>query len=619
MTWLQALSESYDNYSIHIGKEEKVPLVPIFHTTQNADIEIILNTEGEIQKSRLIEDNKVTVIPCTEESSSRTSGKTPHPLCDRLEYVAGDYEKFFNLETNSFYQAYLKLLGQWCSSPFSHPKVQAVYKYVSKGTLVTDLCNNKTLSLPDNIEVLVKNKDFPTKAFVRWLVRVEDDPEDALWNDKLVIESWIKFYDSLQQKKGLCYVSGKIENLAKLHPKKILHSADGAKLISSNDERNFTYRGRFSTSEQVYGVSYQTSHKAHSALRWLIAKQGYRDGSLAIVAWHMKCKKIFNPLENSKELCESTQSCNDEGNDDFETKGHTGEHCSKELRKRISGYTTKLSLTELTKNPNMVIIALDSASPGRASLLCYRRLSEKDYLLRLEKWHTHCCWMQRYEYYSFEGAPSPIDIAKTAYGKEVNQELRKKIVREILMCIIDGMPIPIYLLQACFNRTIQRHGLDQNEWKKLLGITCALFRKYYFDKNQRNYQMTLELELLSRDYLYGRLLAIAEHIEYTALPDEEKSRRMTNAARLMYRFANYPFETWRTIELSLIPYRERLISKKPGIFIKLEKEMDSIMSAFKREEFISSEKLTAEFLLGYHCQKEANFKSKEIVTTTETN
>ena len=131
--------------------------------------------------------------------------------------------------------------------------------------------------------------------------------------------------------------------------------------------------------------------------------------------------------------------------------------------------------------------------------------------------------------------------------------------------------------------------------------------------------MTLELELLSRDYLYGRLLAIAEHIEYTALPDEEKRKRMTNAARFMHRFANYPFETWRTIELSLTPYRERLISKKRGIFIKLEKEMDSIMSAFKHEDFVSSEKLTAEFLLGYHCQRKANFKTKEIETSTETN
>lgn len=619
MNWLQALSESYDNYSTHIGREEKVPLVPIFHTTQHADVEIILSIEGEIQKSRLVENNKSTVIPCTEESSSRTSGKTPHPLCDRLEYIAGDYKNFFNLETGGFHQAYLKLLGQWCSSPFSHSKVQAVYTYVSKGTVITDLCNNKTLFLPENIEASVKNKDFPTKAFIRWLVRVEDDPEDALWNDKTVIESWIKFYDSLQQKKGLCYVSGKTENLAKLHPKKILHSADGAKLISSNDTSNFTYRGRFSTPDQVYGVSYQTSHKAHSALRWLIAKQGYRDGSLAIVAWHIQCKNIFNPLENSKELCESTKFCNDGRKYDFETKAYTGEYCAKELRKRISGYTTKLSLTELTKNRNMVILALDSASPGRASLLCYRRLSEQDYLLRLEEWHTYCCWMQQYENYFFTGAPSPIDVAKTAYGKEVNQELRKKTIREILMCIIDGMSIPAYLLQACFNRTIQRHSLDQREWRKLLGITCALFRKYHYDKNQRNYQMNLELELVSRDYLYGRLLAVAEHIEYSALTDEEKTTRMTNAARLMHRFANYPFETWRTIELSLTPYKQRLISKKYGAFVRLEKEIDSIMSAFTREDFVSSEKLTAEFLLGYHCQKEANFKSKEIETTTETN
>lgn len=131
--------------------------------------------------------------------------------------------------------------------------------------------------------------------------------------------------------------------------------------------------------------------------------------------------------------------------------------------------------------------------------------------------------------------------------------------------------------------------------------------------------MTLQLEILSRDYLYGRLLAIAEHIEYSALSDEEKNTRMTNAAKLMHRFANYPFETWRTIELSLIPYKQRLISKNYGGFIELEKVMDSIMSDFKYEDFVSSEKLTAEFLLGYHCQKKANFTPKKIKTTTETN
>ena len=31
----------------------------------------------------------------TEKSGSRTAGKEPHPLCDNLRYLAGDYTKYY--------------------------------------------------------------------------------------------------------------------------------------------------------------------------------------------------------------------------------------------------------------------------------------------------------------------------------------------------------------------------------------------------------------------------------------------------------------------------------------------------------------------------------------------
>ncbi len=34
----------------------------------------------------------MTIIPVTEKSGSRTAGKEPHPLCDNLRYLAGDYK-----------------------------------------------------------------------------------------------------------------------------------------------------------------------------------------------------------------------------------------------------------------------------------------------------------------------------------------------------------------------------------------------------------------------------------------------------------------------------------------------------------------------------------------------
>ena len=59
--------------------------------------------------------------------------------------------------------------------------------------------------------------------------------------------------------------------------------------------------------------------------------------------------------------------------------------------------------------------------------------------------------------------------------------------------------------------------------------------------------MKLETERHTPDYLYGRLLAIADNIENYALRMAGEGRE-TTAARLMQRFADRPFSTWRTIE-----------------------------------------------------------------------
>ena len=65
-------------------------------------------------------------------------------------------------------------------------------------------------------------------------------------------------------------MSGKVEVLSFLQPKKIRNEGDGAKLISSNDEKNFTFRGRFSDKSQAFSIGYEDSQKAHNALKWSI-------------------------------------------------------------------------------------------------------------------------------------------------------------------------------------------------------------------------------------------------------------------------------------------------------------------------------------------------------------
>ena len=116
--------------------------------------------------------------------------------------------------------------------------------------------------------------------------------------------------------------------------------------------------------------------------------------------------------------------------------------------------------------------------------------------------------------------------------------------------------------------------------------------------------MGLEIERTTRDYLYGRLLALAEHIEKAALIGSEKNRD-TSATKLMQRFAERPASTWRTIELALTPYKSRLRISKGGLMHKFDALHDQIVCAFKPNDFTSDSPLSGEFLLGYHCQREA--------------
>ena len=81
---------------------------------------------------------------------------------------------------------------------------------------------------------------------------------------------------------------------------------------------------------------------------------------------------------------------------------------------------------------------------------------------------------------------------------------------------------------------------------------------------------------------------------------EANENRSTNAARLMQRFAERPYSTWRTIELALTPYKVRLGVKSK----KRQRMIDEVIALFNVNDFINDKRLSGEFLIGYHCQRE---------------
>ena len=130
--------------------------------------------------------------------------------------------------------------------------------------------------------------------------------------------------------------------------------------------------------------------------------------------------------------------------------------------------------------------------------------------------------------------------------------------------------------------------------------------------------MALEEHRTTRDYLFGRLLALADNIESYAL-SQAGEKRDTTAARLMQRFADRPFSTWRNIELALVPYRSRLRSSErgAGFLWKRENLLDEIQCRFQPDDFTSDRALSAEFLLGYHCQRATLLRGSEPAVADE--
>jgi len=658
MNWVQSLYETYENCQsmIGTGAETQIPLLPICHTTQKAQIEITLNAKGNFRRARLVsKDESRTIISCTEKSAGRTSGEAPHPLCDKLQYVAADYKQYGG-EKKPYHASYLELLAKWVESGAPR-KVQLIYAYVQQGNVISDLAAHKILFVDENNKLFIerpreKDKNAPldifdllsggidpktkeikpwqAEAFIRWAVEIPGDAEDsAVWNDQSVIQSWIEYYSSTKETMDICLVTGEKSFSADQHPAKIRNDGDKAKLIASGKSRNktgkitvddgcgFTFLGRFTFPDQAATVGFKTSQKAHSALRWLIARQGYKSGDLAIVAWATSGATVIQPTDDP------VDAWDEDAPSEEASVAYTAQEVAIRLKKKIAGYRQ-----ELGETAQMVVMAVDSATTGRLSIVYYRTLTSSDFLGRIERWHETCSWYHTYHYdkeqkryIPFIGAPSPAAIAEAAYGRRLDDNLKKATIKRLLPCIVEGQPIPFDLVESTVRRASNRIGIknpddkkyrgdEEYTWKKTLSIACSLYRK--FKEGKEKYDMSLDETRTTRDYLYGRLLALADNLENWALRDAGEKRE-TTAARLMQRFAEHPYSTWRQIELALRPYIARLGGKS----FNLQREIDKVVDMFDPKDFTKDTRLSGEFLLGYHSQRQALWQNRSTKEESE--
>lgn len=630
MSYLRALYTTYENNEIEVGKiatnetkDKKIieyMLLPISHTTQTAHIEVTVNMDGTLNKAEVI--NKVsTILPFTEESGSR-SGKNyvPHVLHDKLMYVAGDYVDYTNdTEKAEAFQKYITQLQEWCESPFHHEHVKVIYNYVRNGHLIRDLVNQKVLHLDDNGLLLSKWKgkaeDKPEifsvvagdqeSAFVRFNVHVPGKIIDNVWKNKEIIDSYINFYNTKLKENDICYVSGKESPIIKRHPNKLRNSGDKAKLISANDSTGFTFRGRFNDSLEAANISYDVSQKAHNALKWLIERQGKTIDGRVFLIWGSKNPDIPDATEEFSEN-------NFIGLNDLLRRLHDGDSYSdtkevlaRQYRQILQGIKKSLNLLE---NEKIYILTIDAATPGRLAVLYYRDYEIDAYLEKLMEWHSSVSWRQVYkkdnQWFEYYGSPSFQTIAKAAYGPRPSEKVVKGVMERLLPCVLDGRKVPIDIIKSAIIRASNPQFFDNTwEWEQVLTVACSLVKKHY---EKEEYKVALDKTNTDRDYLFGRLLAVADVLERSALGKDEN--RATNALRYMNVFQSNPLRTWNTIQKNIQPYMIKLTNNNQ--IRRYTDLFDELHGKFKYEEF-NNKPLSGKYLLGYFSQREDLYKKND--------
>lgn len=599
-------------------------LLPPYHTTVTAQITVTIDQKGNFMRAEQVDLNdKMTIIPVTEKSGSRTAGKEPHPLCDNLRYLAGDYTDYYE-DDGECNRLYISQLEKWAESDYCHEKVRAIYSYLKKDTLIKDLIGQKLIKLneknqiddKENIQGIVQ-----TKAFVRFIVRsstvdLYQDTFDECWKDRMLQECYIQYVRLQEKEKGLCYLTGNMEPITYLHSKKIRNEGDGAKLISANDSQNFTYRGRFTSKEEAFAVGSETSQIIHNTLKWIIRRQGTFFDTMTMVTWETSNQLNMPKWDKDTEWITSDYEKDQEKNDwDDYDDWSEGEPAwdgnpitAEKFYKALRGYGKHIDNTS-----NMILLAFDAATPGRLAMIENMTLDTARYLQNIKKWHEDCDWIHEKwkegKRIQFRGMVGVRDIADILFGIESKgklsivdangKKLYAEVAKRLLPCIWNGSRIPYdYVNLAVIKASNPLAYKDRKNWERVLTLACSLVKKDKKDRNKEERNVALDKNEKDRNYLYGRLLAVADRIEYLTY-DEKDSGRVTNAKRYMSVFSQRPYETWKVIEENIQPYMNKL-----GIATRVffENLLNDIYELFDKENFSNNDRLDGLYLLGFHSQ-----------------
>lgn len=634
MGWMQKLNEVYDTMievAPEAGSNEAV-LIPVGFIQKQVKYLITLKPDGTFSDAReMTEDEMTCIIPSTPQAEARTGDNgTPFPLAEQLKYLACDGAD------NPRLVKYLHQLKDWCDQPDAPDCLRTLYCYLEKKTLLQDLCSVSGLKVKYHKDEAKKDAGgADAKVFVCFAVQSLYDLETRLWMREDVRKSWSSYIARApEDDTALCYVTGEQRKPLENHPK----VQGNAKLISAKDAGYpFQYKGRFAEDKSAATVSAYASIRAHNALKWLLEKQGFRRYGLNIVAWNVRNGSLPVPLEEDDLWVQEPNPP-----DTFEEYALALKEAAAGRGEKLKNFQKLIGSCEDTAEDiaSTVILGMEAATDGRMSINYYQEMEGNTYARNLENWYKICCW----EYFHKDGSqgidtPTPLTIARAVMGadsvqrairdvqcKKSDSKQMKDLFKRLLCCIVDGAPLPknasisaIHRAEFPLSFKTSSGSWQRRAWEDCVRTTCALIRRVRFDDGtplEELPQNRLDVTCRNRDYLYGRLLAVADVLEQRT---NENNGLPTNAIRMMQFFVQRPAEAWKQLHLKLIPYLKKLgESEKSAEYY--QRLIGQIEQLFAAEDVDRVEKISLEedFLLGLYAQtRELYTKAEERMPSAE--
>lgn len=204
-------------------------IIPIAHTRIKPNIRVLLDESGNFVGAMLNEYDRFT-IPCTIESESRTSGCSPHPIHDNMQYLCSEYD---DPKCKEKHESYMKQLREYIEE-VDDELAKSVYRFLEKG-LIRDCIKDllKKVNLPEEKVMVcfamvsrealtrVSESEEKYKAYCLHALQAGDG-QDFQWRD---------YYLKTLAPNGVCSITGKPDFIPPTYPKGIRNSRDSAKLF----------------------------------------------------------------------------------------------------------------------------------------------------------------------------------------------------------------------------------------------------------------------------------------------------------------------------------------------------------------------------------------------------